>query len=240
MAADARKRQKKQERRSRKRKEKKQVLVRRQSLGLAERLAAACQSPVLHCWITESLWEEGIGFVMLSRELPDGRVAVAGFLVDRYCLGVKDAFGEICRGTEYVGRFVEEVGRRMRGRDVAPADARKLLHEAVAYARGIGLAPHPDFAEAIVLFGDVNPADGTAEFEFGLDGKPCFFAGPNDTPGRCRQILSILNRTCGPGHFGFVTPRSESGSGADLLTCDDADELALENWYEDDEILDDL
>jgi len=160
--------------------------------------------------------------------------------VDRYCLGVKDAFGEICGGSEYVGRFVEEVGRRMRGRNVAPADARKLLHEAVAYARSIGLAPHPDFAKTIVLFGDINPADGNLEFEFGKDGRPCFFAGPNDTPRRCRHILAILNSTCGAGRFGFVTPESQSGAGAYLVRPEDADELALADWVEDEELLGDF
>src|SRR5947207_8848795 len=134
MAADARKRQKKQERRARIRKEKKHALVRQQSLGLVERLTEAARYPVLHCWITQTLWTEGIGFVILSRQLPGGRVAVANFLVDRYCLGVKDSFGEILSRSDYVEVYVNKTRGMMPVRDVAPADARRLLHEARAYA----------------------------------------------------------------------------------------------------------
>src|SRR6185369_15415262 len=105
MAGDARKRQKKQERRTAKRKKKKHQLVRQQSGGLPERLSAATRYPILHCWITTSIEDEGIGHVVLSRELPGSQVAVASFLVDRYCLGVKDAFAHILPRSVYDERF---------------------------------------------------------------------------------------------------------------------------------------
>src|SRR4051812_12775178 len=101
MATNPRKRQKKLERRTAKRKEKKHLEVRSQSGGLTERLSAAARCPVLNCWISETLQTQGLGSVVLSRELPNGQVAVASFLVDRYCLGVKDAFAEVLHRTDY-------------------------------------------------------------------------------------------------------------------------------------------
>src|SRR5207237_10557142 len=95
MATDPRKRQKKLERRNAKRQEKKHRLVRAQHAGVGERLAAATHYPVLDSWITEDLWTQGIGWALLSRQLPDGSVAVAVFLVDRYCLGVKHAVAAV-------------------------------------------------------------------------------------------------------------------------------------------------
>src|SRR5438105_14567096 len=95
MPVDPRKRQKKLERRTAKRKEKRQFIARRENLGVGHQLTAASRCPVLHCWVADSLQEEGIGSVVLSRELSGGRVAVASFLVDAYCLGVKDAFAVV-------------------------------------------------------------------------------------------------------------------------------------------------
>src|SRR6266702_451246 len=95
MATDPKKRQKKLERRSAKRKEKRHHLVKEQNAGLPERLRDAAKFPVLHCWIGDAIREQGIGWVVLSRQLSNGSVAVASFLVDSYCLGVKDAFGEV-------------------------------------------------------------------------------------------------------------------------------------------------
>jgi hypothetical protein len=205
MASDPKKRQKKLEKRSAKRKEKKHHLSRQQNLGLAERLSAASKFPVLDCWIGDALETEGMGTVLLSRELPDGRVAVASFLVDRYCLGIKDAFGQVVSRSSYEEQFRRR-RKQMPASDVPPADARKLIEGAVAYAHGLGFHPHPDYARALPLFGAVNAADGQASFTFGKDGKPLFIAGPYDTPQRCRQILATLASSCGPDGFHYVFP----------------------------------
>ncbi len=206
MPTDPKKRQKKQERRTAKRKEKKHALVRQQHAGLPERLSAAARFPILACWVGARLEDQGIGSVHLSRELPGGQVAVANFLIDRFCLGVKNAWAEIVGRSIYNEKYQRKGRRDMVAQDVAPADARKLVEEAAAYARGLGLSPDPDYAKLLLLFGDVNPADGTARFEFGKDGKPYFVAGPYDTPARCRQILSILTNTCGPDGFHYLLP----------------------------------
>jgi hypothetical protein len=216
MAADPRKRQKKQERRAAKQKEKKQLQVREQSAGVAGRLAAAARFPVLHCWITDSLEGEGIGWVVLSRELPGGWIAVASFLVDRYCLGVKDAFARVVGRSTYEHEYVRRMHREMSARIVPPAEARKLLEQAMAYARKIGFPPHAGYAKAVRLFGSIDPAESSATFEFGKDGKPFYIAGPNDSLERSRQIVAILNNTCGPEQFEYLIPLHDPISGSPL------------------------
>jgi len=223
MATDPRKRQKKLEKRAAKRKEKKHELIREQSVGLPERLTAATRYPVLDCWVGEALDTEGIGQVGLSRQLPGGEVAVAVFLVDRYCLGVKDAFGTIVGRAEYDDRFIRKMKAEHPSRPTAPADARKLVEDAVAYARELGLPPHADYFKAVLLFGPIRAADSTATFEFGKDGKPFFVAGPFDGVTRCRQILATLTHTCGPDGFHFVLPASGRAGGL-LEEMDDFDE----------------
>jgi hypothetical protein len=225
MAADPRKRQKKQERKATKRKEKKHELVRQQSAGLAERLTAAARYPVLHCLVGDRLADQGMGWVLLSRELPGGRVAVATFLLDRYCLGVKDTHMEILGRSAYESKYLRRMDAEMPSHDVPPAEARKLLTEAVAYARRLGFPPHADSAKAMLLFGDVNPTDSSAVFEFGKDGKPFFIAGPYDTPERCRRILATLTASCGPDGFHHVLPMAGPGFG---------------DFDEDDEFLDEI
>jgi hypothetical protein len=210
MGTDPRKRQKKLERRSAKRKEKRHVQARVDSAGLPEQLRAAVAYPVLHAWIGESLGPQGIGSVVLSRELPARQVAVSNFLVDRYCLGVKDAWATVIDRLTYDTKFLRKAQRDVPARNVPPAEARKLVEQAVAYAHGLGLAPHPDYPTAMILFGDVNAADSDAVFEFGKDGMPFFISGPHDTPERCRQVVAILNKTCGPGKFHYLIRASAS------------------------------
>jgi hypothetical protein len=225
MANDPRKRQKKLERRAAKRKEKRYIRVREQSAGLAERLSAAVSFPVLNCCIGESIQEQGIGWVALSRAMPNGSVAVASFLVNSYCLGVKDVHAEILPRSDYEHKYLRKMMSDMPSRSVAPSEARKLLEEAVAYARELGFSPHPDYPKAMVLFGDINAAESEAQFEFGKDGKPFFVSGPNDSPERCKQIVAILNKTCGPDRFDYLVGVSGSQM---MLLSPDADKAVFE------------
>ncbi len=205
MPTDPRKRQKRLERRATRRKDKKQGVAQAHGGGLPAQLSAACQFPVLHCWISNSLEPEGIGWVVLSRAFPNGQVAAVSFLVDLYCLGVKEAFAEVLHRTAYDSKYVRKINTNMPSRSVPPAEARKLLEDAVTYARGLGLAPHADYQQALLLFGDADAAQSNAHWEFGKDGKPFFISGPRDGPERCRHIISTLLKSCGgPGGFDFL------------------------------------
>jgi hypothetical protein len=145
MGSDPRKRQKKLEKKTAKRKEKRHLQVREQNAGLGDRLAAANKFPVLDCWVTDTVEKDGLGWVILSREIPNGTVAVATFLVDRYCLGVKNVVAEILGRATYDHKYSRRMRSEMPAQTVAPADARKLLEEAAAYARKLGFAPHHDY-----------------------------------------------------------------------------------------------
>ncbi len=212
MAADPRKRQKKLEQRAAKRKEKKHVQVREQSLGMSERLSVATQFPILNSWIGDDLWTQGMGTVHVSRELPRGMVAASVFLIDRYCLGVKDVFARILNRAEYDSTLVRKIKSKFATTDVSPAKARKLVEAAVEYASDLGFPPHPDYPVAKLIFGDIDAGECTEKFEFGKDGKPLFINGPNDTLERCLLIRKTLERTQGPGGFEFLIQVGPGGA----------------------------
>jgi len=211
VAGDPRKRQKKQERRAAKRKTKHHDLARTKSAGLPERMAAATRFPVLFSWASDGLWTEGMGSVGLSRKLPSGLVAVGTFLVDRYCLGVKDAMAAVLPAPIYESKVIR--GLPGGAKPMAPATVRRLVEQAVAYAASLGFHPHPDFHKARIIFGDIDPAQAEEEFAFGKDGKPLFIAGPYDTPERCRQVMRTLERAVGPDGYHFTIPFGASSEG---------------------------
>lgn len=210
MSADPRKKQKKLAKHAAKRKAKHHALVKVRNAGLAERLDGAVRYPVLHSWVSSTLWSEGIGSVVLSRELPNSHVAFAVFLVDRYCLGVKDAWGEVVASSAYEERIVRGVGRTGTPETFSPEALRKLVEDAVAYAEALGLPPHADYHRVKAIFGDIDAGACPDEFEFGDDGQPFFVAGPHDTPVRCRRILTALEKCCGVGNFHYLAPWANS------------------------------
>jgi hypothetical protein len=232
MPTDPRRRQKKLERRSARRKKKRQLQVRAEQAGEGGLLALATRYPPLHSWIAEDVWDQGIGQVLLSRALPDGRVAIAVFLVDAYCLGVKDAFGRILNRSEYNHSIQHEMRDHCRARDYSPEAVRKFVEGAVTYAAELGIQPHADYATAKILFGDIDASKATEEFEYGKDGKPFFIAGPHDTPQRCEHIIQTLLRHCGEGNFDFLI---EAPPGMMIEEYEEYDEFDEDEGFDEDE-----
>src|SRR5262249_58183670 len=82
----------------------------------------------------------------------------------------------------------------------------------VGSAGGFGIQPHPDYQKARLLFGGIDPGECAETFEYGKDGKPFFVAGPNDTPERSRQIVRMLEQSCGPDGFHYLIPFGDVGA----------------------------
>lgn len=212
MALDPRKRQKKLAKKTARRK-KRALAVQKESSFVRnpfadlKQLAVAMNSPIHQCLVPTGLFETGIGNVIVSRRLSNDHIATGVFLVDVFCLGIKKAFLKILSPDEYE-YMVEKIGENETLKPVAPDYARKLVEKAEAYAGKLGFSPHPDYRRARQIFGNINMAACTTEFEFGKDGKPFFIAGPHDSPARRRQICDTLLRSCGPGGFHYLIPVS--------------------------------
>ena len=196
--------QKKREKKAAKRKEANKAAARQAGMWtFAREWAAAAQAPVADVLAPETLFERGMGTVWFSRQLSAGRFALAGFLVDTFCLGVKNAMANILSAESYH----EAIERTLASEPVDrmhPACSRKLVEQAVAYAGDLGLDPHPDYKLAKLIFGDVDAAVCPVSFTFGREGKPFYVSGPNDTPAVQRRILKRLEQRCGSGNFDYL------------------------------------
>ena len=144
----------------------------------------------------------GLVGVLVARETRRGgdEVSVAGYLVDTYCLGVKDALPPRRMSGRRLHRRVEDFFDGFEGPPVeVPIElARHLVWGAVDYARGLGFEPHPDLRLAS---GHLGPLDGPCAIGFGHEGKPYYIQGPYDDAGR---ILRTLERTVGRDNFHFL------------------------------------
>ncbi len=58
-------------------------------------------SPIRGCFLTADAFEHGMATLVVARNLSLGRVGVGGFLLDLWCLGVKDAFFYVVAGADF-------------------------------------------------------------------------------------------------------------------------------------------
>jgi len=228
MATDPKRRQKALAKKTAKRKAKQAVsgAMRRIPSLAGARLASL---PMYECLVADSIFERGIGNVLVSREMPNGDIVTAAFLVDTWCLGVKNALLRSLSEDRYED-WVEELLIHEDDLDeVEPAFAKRLILDAVTYARELGFPPHPDYRAAARSLEGIDAAACNAVFSFGDQGKPHFVSGPNDTPARCRKILSALSKRLGPDGFHFTVG---GHSGAELAKMGfaglDVERLGLE------------
>jgi hypothetical protein len=202
-----------------KRAEKRRQVARTNSANPAIRFQSAASWPIIATLEPASLWTQGIGNMTIARRAPNGRIVVAAFLVDVYCLGVKDALWKECGEAEYKTMLARLTSSGGPNRDISPERFSKLVHCAVDYAQSLGLPPHPDFHVARHLMDGIDPSLCDDEFEFGKDGKPFYFAGPNDSQAKARMVAERVNAA--GGHY--VVPIGGPMT-ADLLDDEDGDD----------------
>ena len=196
--------QKKREKKAAKRKEASKAAARQTGMWTFSReWAAAAQAPVADVLAPKTLFERGMGTVWFSRRLPAERYAVAGFLLDTFCLGVKNAMANILSAEKY-HELIERTLASEPVERMHPSCSRKLVEQAVAFAGDLGLDPHPDYKLGKLIFGDINAVACPVSFTFGREGKPFYVNGPDDTPAVQRRILKQLEQHCGSGNFDYL------------------------------------
>jgi hypothetical protein len=178
-----------------KRQAKRSALFERESNDPTIRLQRAEKWPVVQSVVGDQLWKQGIGHVLIARREPVGGLVFAVFLVDVYCLGVKNAFWRAGTPSD-----IEDVIRKMEKFEkmlaVTPACLSKIVKGAVEYAHSFGFPPHPDYRHASMLLEGIHSPTCPSEFKFGKDGLPFYVQGPNESPA---QAAAIMQRVQGTG-----------------------------------------
>lgn len=197
---------------------------------IAQEEEALVSEPRLReCWVSPG-WSDGLGFedrpewadvkprggrpgglaaVLVVRDHRGHRVSVCGYLVDVYCLGVKDTLGPRLMHELALGEFVRQYFAVFRAPpQAAPLElAQHLVLGAVEYARALGFEPSPTLQ---ATRGHLGPWEEPSGIRFGLDGRPFFVQGPRDDAG---QVLRTLRASVGEGNFHFSVAHDPGLSG---------------------------
>jgi len=169
----------------------------------AARIARAAAAPLQYCVLSESQFETGMGTLLIARGDTIGQCVLASFLLDTFCLGVKDVMFRTVDADE-LEAYVEMVDSVTPLVPVDPSYARKLLRDLVQWSNALGFPPHKDFTAVERLFGNVDPQACETTFEFGQAGKPLYVPGPTESPMLVRRRMDQLSRHLGPGGFDYM------------------------------------
>jgi hypothetical protein len=134
--------------------------------------------------------------VVITRKAPAGIVIPALVLVDRTCLGVKNAFVAKPMREAELESFLAQVGQ---AHEVGMVEcdllvAQSVVLHALDYARSLGFSPHRDFPEPLFT---PRPAE-LLDTPLARPSRPVYVSGPEDPVTR---ILARLDAAVGPGNY---------------------------------------
>lgn len=157
--------------------------------------------PIEKCLVAENAIKNGVVVCIIIRKQPSGLFSFASFVVDRFCLGIKDAMANC----NYSKIQIDDLLARMSPfgvlKEVPAAYFHNLVYGALDYAEDLGFSPNESFDIAEHLLDPDLADEGIDDIEFGYNGKPLYIQGPFDDANR---IIKTLNSTVGEGNYEFV------------------------------------
>lgn len=148
-------------------------------------------------------WEKlGHARVAVSRQ--DGKhLSGAIFLVDLFCLGVKDVIGGPFRSAKEFGFFLNAAYFDGKPESISLVTARDIVFGGVAYAESLGFSPAPGFEENKYVLGAEPYTPTGAVTCGGPNNKPFYIVGPNDF---ADNIIQTLEKRVGKRGFEVLYP----------------------------------
>lgn len=169
-------------------KKKKRELAKKRSRMEAERrpseeqlwVRAGARAPFGPCYISSG-WDDAAAprlvSLVVTRILDDGDLLPHVLLLDRTCLGVKNAMLLAPMTDDELTELVEQVGLPHGGmEDCDTLRAQSIVFHAVEYAAKLGFTPNADFHEALV---GPRPTELLATPWASLE-RPLYVPGPDD------------------------------------------------------------
>ena len=165
-------------------------------------LAGAKEYPIYECLINKNWKSLGEGNIILSRKLPDNGLLVGVYLVDLYCLGMKNTFHLTnISHSKYNGQFKKSMCKEIDFVDCPVNLAHSIIYGSIEYAEKLGLSPHPDFKKSRMVLEPEGFFKRFPKVMFGLKGKPFYMSGPDDD---VQSILDTLDKNVGRNNYDYM------------------------------------
>lgn len=176
--------------------------------------------PVEKCLINDDWKDSGMATIIVVRKMASGKLIVGTYIVDVFCLGLKDThhwFNIFMDDFEEQILDVFENAMDLNMIDCEPKLAYNIVYGAIEYAEDLGFQPHKDFGISEYILDDVEEIE-FIDVEFGKNGRPNYFSGPHDN---VAKVLNTLMKNVGEGNFDFTAGIPEGLMGDNLFLDDD-------------------
>ena len=142
--------------------------------------------------------QDGMQDVIITRLHKGGNISVAVFLVDMFCLGVKDTYYEMRVTKSDVQEVFLDRGEFV---ECSYDEAHNMIYGAIEFAEDAGIKPHPDFALTQYFLQEDTDDIPLISYDYGKNGEYFFVA---DSTLELNRFLPTLEKNLGKGNFKCV------------------------------------
>ena len=162
----------------------------------------------MECYISKGrIFEMGMAVVAVVRQMPSGKFCVANFLLDVFCLGLKNTDYRFAITEDELEEYLEELFQKFSGYiPIDNIEANNLIYGAIDYAKDLGFKPQKDWVITKFFLNEDYITDLIDTIPFGKDGKPFYISGPYDN---VSFVMNTLRKTVGEGNFLSMTYLSD-------------------------------
>lgn len=184
--------------------------------------------PIYECRINDNWKEMGSAEIVIARTHANGNITLGMYMVDLYCLGVRDTHYRFNTTIDDYEELLELLANNFEMKEIDYTLVHNIIFAANEYAAELGFKPHKDFTSVsqYLLEEDTDEIE-LIEIECGRNGKPLFIQTDFVTDAEGKRIINQLEKAVGKGNFDVIF--SEDGDEMDF--DDDLDE----DWEQEDD-----
>jgi len=133
--------------------------------------------PLEKCFICCDLENGTEGTVLVVRKHTGDKYTLGMYLIDKFCLGVKDASYSLRMERSEFRDFMDRFKERFSPRECSYEEAHNWVWGAVGFAEDAGISPCKEFEQAKYILAEDNDDVELIEYDFGDgEGKHCLLA----------------------------------------------------------------
>lgn len=175
--------------------------------------------PLGACYVNPDWQEAGLAHIFVTRRRPSGNVVMGCFLVDTFCLGVKDAFVGHNISPGELDRYLAEASH-LNLEEIPYPEAHNIIYGAIEFAEEAGIEPHPGFGLAEYVLEEDTDDIPLIEYDFGREGRHHLICRPG---GEEKKLIPQLRERLG-ADFDFEYASFDYDDDDDFYEDDDDDD----------------
>lgn len=184
--------------------------------------------PIGKCYITPEWEQAGIAQIIITRIRANGNYVVGIFLVDTFCIGIKDTIYYTDFSEDELKELIKHYKSGPGIEEISYNEAHNIIYGAIEFAEEGGIHPVKDFAITKYILEEDTEDVPLIEYDFGKDGKHFLVIGSDR---REMHYLNTLKKTLGEDVEYIMTEEDDDDYYDDDSEFSPEDlKKGLENW----------